>query len=200
MIINLNQKKENLVFYNTLLGIVLVFCVIFYWSYFNIESKTVASKSYTLEEGSTYGPIEVKEGQPKICTIRADMRGSNLSVYFNGEVLDDDEETLYEFGKELWHEDGYDSDGYWSESDRVMSANLTFSEPGTYFIKFNTEENLMNNISLTISVKKGSGIPYLMMGTWLLILSLMFFVILNKKWLAEKIEVLNDVLEEFSDD
>ena len=201
MIINTNLKKENLCFYNNLMLIVTVFCVIFFWSYFNIESQVVSSNKYSsLAEGSTYGPIVVKKGQPKICKIESNMFGNNINIYFSGEVLDEDKDTLYEFGKELWHEDGYDSEGYWSESDRKMSASLTFSEPGKYYIKFNTDENLLKNITLTIKVKKGSGIPYLMMGTCLFIIVLVFFTLLNRVWLSEKFDNLNDLLEEMSDD
>ncbi len=200
MIINPNLKKENLCFYNNLMLIVTVFCVIFFWSYFSAEYQVIAKKFYTLNEGSTYGPIVVKKGQTKICRIETDLHGNNLSLYFSGEVLDKDKETLYEFGKELWHEEGYDAEGYWSESERHMAANLTFSEPGTYYIRFHTDENLMHNIGMTIKVKKGSGIPYLMIGTYLFIIVLIFFILLNRAWLFEEFENLNDLLEEMSDD
>ena len=201
MIVNPNLKKENLLFYNNLMLIVAIFCGIFFFSYFSIEHQVVAKKSYSnLGEDSTYGPIVVKEGQPKICKIIPRMHGDNVSVYFSGSVLDEDKDTLYEFGKELWHESGYDSEGYWSESDRDMTASLTFSEPGTYYIQFNTEENLMKNIYLEIKVQKGSGIPYFMMGTYLFVIMLIFFILLNRTWLAETFEKLNDFLEEISDD
>ena len=147
-----------------------------------------------------YGPIVVKKGQPKICKIRSLMYGENTNIYFSGEVLDKDKDTLYEFGKDLWHESGYDSEGYWSESDRNMEAKLAFTEPGTYYIQFHTDENMMKNISLEIVVKKGSGIPHLMMGMDLLIILYILFILMNKKWVCENLEKLNDALEEMSDD
>ena len=132
--------------------------------------------------------------------IKSSMHGNNRNVYFSGEVLDEDKETLYEFGKELWHEDGYDSEGYWSESDRNMSAKLSFTEPGTYYIQFNTENKRMKLIQLQIIVKKGSGLPHLIVGFYSLIFAILCFVILNKKWVCEELEKLNDWLEEISDD
>ena len=200
MIINPNWKKENLYFYNNLMLIVAIFCAIFFYSYFSVESKTVAKKTYSMAEGAIYGPIEVKKGQAKICKVESNMYGNNINTYFSGEVLDSDKETLYEFGKDLWHEDGYDSEGYWSESDRKMSASLTFSEPGTYYIQFHTDNNLISNISLTIRLKKGSGIPYFMMGTYLFVIMMAFFIVLNRNWVCDNFEKLNDMLEEMSDD
>lgn len=200
MIVNPKQKKENLLFYNNLMLIIAIFCAVCFWTYFTVENETVDQKRYSLDEGSIYGPIVVKKGHPKICKIKSSMYGDNRSVYFSGEVLDEDKDTLYEFGKDLWHEDGYDSDGYWSESDRDMSACLTFTEPGKYYIQFHTDENMMQSIGLEIIVKKGSGIPHLMIGFYFLILTLIVFSVLNKEWLAENFEKLNDMLEEMSDD
>ncbi len=200
MIVNPKQKKENLFFYNNLMFICAVFCLICFWTYYSIESQTIAKRSYSLDEGSMYGPIVVKKGQPKICKIRSSMYGENTNIYFSGEVLDKDKDTLYEFGKDLWHESGYDSEGYWSESDRNMEAKLAFTEPGTYYIQFHTDENMMKNISLEIVVKKGSGIPHLMMGMDLLIILYILFILMNRKWVGENLEKLNDALEEMSDD
>jgi len=200
MKVNPKQKLENLYFYNNLMLIVAIFCAVCFVTYFNIENQTIAKKTYSLDEGSTYGPIVVKKGQPKICKIKSAMYGDNRSIYFSGEVLDEDKETLYEFGKDLWHESGYDSEGYWSESDRNMAACLTFTEPGKYYIQFHTDENMMNQIGLEIVVKKGSGIPHLMMGMYLLIITILIFIMLNREWVGENLEKLNDILEEMSDD
>lgn len=200
MIVNPKQKKENLYFYNNLMLILAIFSAICCFTYFSVESQKLASKTYSLQEGSIYGPIVVKKGQAKICTIETSMFGNNRSVYFTGEVLDEDKDTLYEFGKELWHEDGYDSEGYWSEADRNVKASLSFTEPGTYYIQFNTDEKAMYSISTRIVVKKGSGIPHLMVGIYVLIFIWIFFIMLNREWVAEAYVKLNDALEEMSDD
>lgn len=200
MKVNPKQKKENLFFYNNLMLIVAIFCAVCFITYFTIENETIAKRTYSLDENSTYGPIEVKKGQAKLCKIRSSMYKDNQSIYFSGEVLDEDKETLYEFGKDLWHESGYDSEGYWSESDRNMEARLAFTEPGKYYIQFHTDENMMNDITLEIVVKKGSGIPHLMMGSYLILIVIFLFVIMNRKWVCENLEMLNDKLEEMSDD
>ena len=201
MIVNPKEKIQTTFFYNNLMLILSIFCLVCFITYFNLENSSIAKKSYyDLREDSTYGPIVVKKGQTKICSIRTRMDANNTSVYFSGEVQDEDHESLYEFGKELWHESGYDSEGYWSESDDLLVASLTFSEPGKYYIQFNTDEKRMNQISMTINVKKGSGIPHFIMGIYSLLFVYIFFIIRNRKWVSENLDKLNDVLEEMSDD
>lgn len=201
MKVNPTLRLENNIFYNTICLIMAIFCIACFWTSMNMENKVVNSKTYNgLQEGSIYGPIKVKKGQSKICTIKANFYGDNASAYLSGEVLDEDKDTLYEFGKDFWHESGYDSEGYWSESERNMKADLTFSEEGTYYIQFNTEENSMYNIGIEIQVKKGTGIPHLMMGTIILILLLFIFYFNNRDWIAQFADKANDVLEDMCDD
>ena len=205
MLIDPKQKLKNIFFYNNLLLIVCIFSIICLITAFSIENTTTAKKTYyDIQEGTTYGPIEVSKGKPVILEFKTSMHGSNKSVYLSGEVQDADRDTLYEFGKEMLHEDGYDSEGYWSESDRDMKASLSFTEPGTYYVQFNSEYgvegNRINDVYLTIQRKKGSGIPHLMMGVYSLILSLLTFVIFNRKWVSEKLAAINEKLEEMSDD
>ncbi len=142
MIIDPKKKLRDLYFYNNLLLIICIFCALCFITYFFLENAK-APKSYytgTLVSGQIFGPIKVYKGHPKIIAIDSRYLGAdNNYEYISGEVLDENENTLYEFGKELWRESGYDSDGYWAESDTNMSAKLVFSTPGTYFIRFNKE-------------------------------------------------------------
>ena len=113
--------------------------------------------------------------------------------------MDENKDSIYEFGKDSWQESGYDSEGYWSESDAGMTSKLTFSEPGTYYIKLGTENNKLSQFNITISRKKGSGIPHFMLGTYVLLLLAVTFVFLNINWVKEKMIELNDKLEDMSD-
>lgn len=201
MIVNPKEKKLTLMFYNNLMFILAIFSLICLATYFNLENKVVSSsKSFFLEKGSMYGPIVVKKNKPVVCTLKASMCDDNTGIYLTGEVLDEEKETLYEFGKELWHESGYDAEGYWSESDRNLKANLSFTEEGKYYIQFNTDENYMGNVAVSISTKKGSGIPHLMMGFCILLLVYIFFVMLNREWVSETLENIDEWIEEHADD
>ena len=118
MIIRPQQKLKDKLFYNNLTLIVVIFSIICFVTSMLLQSTFYYNKTMNyLNEGQIVGPIKVKN-KPVICKIMADFSGNNTSSYLSGEVLDENKDTLYEFGKDLWHESGYDSDGYWSESDR----------------------------------------------------------------------------------
>ena len=199
MLINPQQRKKNLLFYNNICLIVCIFCALCFFTAWNLQNSKFTEKTYNLQENSIVGPIKV-ENKSLIYKVKAYFNGRNSSSYISGEVLDEDKDTLYEFGKDLWHEEGYDSDGHWSESERDMVANLTFSEKGIYYLKFNTEENSMDNITITISVSRGSYIPHLQAGTSFMLILLFVWLFMNRKWVSEKLVALNDILEEMSEE
>lgn len=200
MIIRPQQKLKDKLFYNNLTLIVVIFSIICLITSMLLQSTYYYNKSVNyLNEGQIFGPIKVKN-KPVICKIMADFSGNNTSSYLSGEVLDENKDTLYEFGKDLWHESGYDSDGYWSESDRKMTAYLTFKDKGTYYIQFNTDENNMYNISVTFQLVKNSYVAHSKAGTLALLLAMIVFYLLNASWINEKMSIIDDKLADMSED
>lgn len=201
MIIDPKEKLKTKFFYNNLILIVCIFAVINFvtaiWLNQGIYSE---KKFFNLQEGASFGPIIIEKGKPRIYSIITKFNGMESSAYLSGEVQNEEGDALFEFGKDLWHESGYDSDGYWSESDRNMRADLSFTEPGTYIIQLNTEENRLNDFNVRIVCRKGSGIPHTMVGAYLLLFVIISFCILNFHWVRERYIALNDWLEEHSDD
>lgn len=201
MLVDPKQKLRNRYFYNNLLLILSVFALLCIFTSICLEINSPSVKRYSfLQEGQTFGPIVVAKNRPVIYEIKSHFRGINDSSYIYGEVLDEEKDTLYEFGKDSWHESGYDSEGYWSESDMSMTSKLAFSEPGTYYIKLSTENNKLSQFNIVLSRKSGSGIPHLMMGIYTLLLLTIAFIMLNISWVKEKMVQLNDKLEDMSDD
>ena len=199
MLINPQQRKKNLLFYNNICFIVCIFCIVCFFTAIHFQNSKVAEKTYNLQENSIVGPIKVTD-KSQVYKVKAHFSGDNSSSYISGEVLDENKDTLYEFGKDLWHESGYDSEGYWSESDRNMTADLAFSEKGTYYLQFNTEENSMKNITITIRLQKGSYVAHLQTGVMSMLLLLFVWIFINKIWVKEQLVILNDKLEEMSEE
>ncbi len=194
------QKLRDNLLYNNICIIVCIFSILCFITALFFHNSVIKEKTfYNLQEDATFGPINVTD-KSQVYKIIVYFNGDNTSSYISGEVLDEDKDTLYEFGKDLWHESGYDSEGYWSESDRKMVTDLTFSEKGTYYIQFNTEENSMRYLKITVQLKKGSYVAHLEIGGIFLIFITLLWCMLNKKWVKEKLVVLNDKLEEMSDD
>lgn len=200
MIIRPQQKLKDKLFYNNLTLIVVIFAIICLVTSMLLQSTFYYNKTmHYLNEGQIVGPIKVKN-KPVICKVMANFSGDNTSSYLSGEVLDENKDTLYEFGKDLWHESGYDSDGYWAESDRKMTAYLTFKDKGTYYIQFNTDEKNMYNISVTIQLVRNSYVAHSKAGTLALMLAMIVFYLLNVSWINEKLSIINDKLAEMSED
>ena len=196
MIINPKDKQKENLFYNNICIIICIFCIAcFSTALFFQISNTKSAKYTNLQENSTYGPIKVTN-RNVIYKITAHFSGMNTSTYILGEVLDGNKDILYDFGKDLWHEEGYDSEGHWSESSREMSANLTFSEKGTYYIRFKTEEGSINNIQIKIELLKGSYIAHLQAGTLFMILLIILFCSANARWIGEKLTELKESMED----
>ena len=195
MIINSSKKYRDLYFYNNLLLIVVIFSVICFGTYFKIEfQKTTKVYNNKVRSGQMFGPITIKKDKPLIYTIKSNSAFlKNRSIYFSGEVLDKNKDVLYEFGKEFWHESGYDSEGHWSESDTHMEAKLAFTEPGTYYIRIFQEGKAYCQMS--IEKKYASGIPHLMTGTWFLLAACIIFGILNPHYIKEVCERIDESLE-----
>ncbi len=212
MIIDPKKKIRDLHFYNNLLIIVVIFCITCFITSISLENGG-QTKSYsgTIKQGQLFGPIKIEKNKPKIYIIKSSFYGDNSSTYITGEVLDENKDTLYEFGKDLWHESGYDSDGYWSDSDRNMQVKLTFSEPGTYYIQmgeetetssyrsYNAPSNTASGSSLQIISARSSGIPHLMIGTYFLLGAIFIFIFLNPQWVGERLEGWNERLGEMGD-
>ena len=187
---------EKDLFINNICIIISIFCLLFFITAFKIDSSVEASKKYyDISEGAYYGPIVIKD-KPKVCKIHASTYGLNKSsFYLSGEVLDEDKETLFEFGKEFWHEDGYDSEGYYSEGDYNSDIDLTFDKAGKYYIQFHSNnvlktEKMPHDVSIKIELKKGSALPYLYFGILGVIIAIFVFFsnASNREWYNEFME------------
>ena len=200
MKINPQQKLRNTFFYNNLCIIVCLFCIICFITSISYQTSSLKKFNFpSLKEGAKIGPIKV-QNKSEIYKIIVSFKGNNSSTYISGEVLDKDKDTLYEFGKDLWHESGYDSEGYWSESDRKMTAYLTFGEKGVYYIQFRTDENSIRDINITIEHQRGSYIAHFKVGTLFLLIIMIVGYFINTEWINTKVKIIYEKILEYADD
>lgn len=136
------------------------------------------------EEGkdvATIGPITVQKYKEVYEITIASSLPENSWAFVEGEVLDAEKDYLFSFGKELWHETGYDSDGAWRESDNNYSMKLTFPQPGQYYLNLKTEGSYNPDaVQVTISKKRGSSIPHMVFGIFTLLIGIILNEIRNK--------------------
>ena len=201
MKIDPNQDKDNLIFINNLCLILSIFSIIYFITAFTLMNTGTPIKTCKFTDGMEI-PIEVKD-KAEVYKVEAyysgRINGENVSI--TGEVLDEHDETLYEFGKDMWSEEGRDDEGYWSDSSRDMSIELAFKEKGKYKIKLNKEgsaDNAINNsIEIKIKNKVKSYVGFTQAGIGAVLLALLVFYIFNASWVNSGI---GSAVEEMTDD
>ncbi len=201
MKIDPNQDKDNLIFINNLCLILSIFSIIYFITAFTLMNTGTPIKTCKFTDGMEI-PIEVKD-KAEVYKVEAyysgRINGENVSI--TGEVLDEHDETLYEFGKDMWFEEGRDDEGYWSDSSRDMSIELAFKEKGKYKIKLNKEgsaDNAINNsIEIKIKNKVKSYVGFTQAGIGAVLLALLVFYIFNASWVNSGI---GSAVEEMTDD
>lgn len=199
MKINTKLQKEKNIFYNNIVLIVISFVIIFLVTSIFLNDMGYLVRSDILRDGMTYGPIKVTD-RPQIYRLIAYFSGQSATFDVSAEVLDEDKDTLYEIGKELWYEEGYEDGEYYKESDRKLRANITFKEKGTYYIQVRSESMNLNDCEIYLRHATSSYLAHFEVGIILLILSLIVFYMKNSLWVKEKMEFIDDKLEDIFDD
>ncbi len=161
------------------------------WFYSNETVKVIYSV-YNPQESKEYkefGPIAVSEkGAVYRISVNAKLANQSWS-FIEGEVLNNDKEYLFSFGKELSYYSGSD----WSEVDDDYSIKVTFPQIGKYYLRFKTESSHNpQNITVKVSSRVGSSLPHF----WFGIITLIIGVILNEIHNRTIIRVLGSLSNE----
>lgn len=184
------------------------FISFFVAAYFSYAAKT--DNYRIVMQGKTKVALAnaTSDRQPpnQIGPIVVDKRGetyeivSNVSVPTNRwnfieiEVLDMNDEYLYSFGQELWHETGRDSDGFWREQRGDFETRITFPEPGFYYLNFWVQSNYEtknDRINVQLIKRNGSTVLHNWLGIILFVIGIIM-VEVQYGALCKTIEVLND--------
>ena len=133
-------------------------------------------------EGGTVGPIVTEEENTVLLIEIKQHMSSNGWIFVEGEVMDDDEEYLFGFGEELWHESGYD-EGPWTEWKTDFDLKVTLPEKGTFYLGFKTESQPAATTPINVKVQKkvGSSVPHFAAGLLGLIFGFVLYRIAAKQ-------------------
>ncbi|MFN3650475.1 MAG: DUF4178 domain-containing protein [Armatimonadota bacterium] len=85
-------------------------------------------------EGQRFGPFPLRaEGRVHRLEIHGALHEQSAWI---GAVLEDEQEReLITVDRDMWDESGYDSDGYWHESDVHASTDFVVKQPGSYYLR-----------------------------------------------------------------
>lgn len=138
--------------------------------------EQVATRDYAV-----IGPFQVQQAGTVIKASFASNLPLNSWSFVEAELLDQDRDYLFSFGKELWHETGVDSDGKWTESDISYEMKFTVAEPGTYFLNIKTQGSAMpGRIRVMLATTIGSSIPHFAFGIITLVIGLIMNEVVNR--------------------
>jgi hypothetical protein len=144
--------------------------------FYSGESVKVIHNAYYPQKSEPYkefGPIVVAEEDAVYrIKVRAYLAQQSWS-FVEGEVLNEEREYLFSFGKELSHYSGSD----WSEVDNDYTIKITFPATGKYYLRFKAESSRTpKSIAVEVHSQVGSGVPHF----WFGIITLIIGIILNE--------------------
>ena len=169
-----------------IIGIFIAFSILCFITscFMNMNTDSVIKENISTT-GGEIGPIEVKKDYSVYNVHVEKYIGDNSWSFIGGDVLDQDKNYLFGFGKELWRESGFDSDGPWTEQDTDLNIKITFNKAGTYYLRFNddsndattSQSNNLSDLQVTVSPKHGSSLIHFILGCIALIIIFGLFFI-----------------------
>ncbi len=106
-------------------------------------------------------------------SVRANLPLQSWS-FIEGQILDANQEYLFSFGKELWFEEGRDSQGYyWKQKDTQYSLDITLPQTGLHHVQFLIDsEQAPSNVRIEMYRQTGSSIPHFWFGVICLVIAI----------------------------
>ncbi|WP_120498152.1 hypothetical protein [Kiloniella sp. EL199] len=164
--------------------VLLGFAILFLGTGFVLSTTSDVTKgNYQLND--SIGPLEVTSDYT---VYNIDVQGyleDKSWLYLELVLQNSQKEYLFSFGKELWRESGYDSDGAWSESESHFSQKITIPKKGTYFLAI-TGGSSTNRGSMKVNITEqaASALPHMWIGVLLLIIGIILNEIKNRTLLS----------------
>jgi hypothetical protein len=150
--------------------------------YFNSSSGEMV-KGNLLHTGGEIGPIKVEKNNT-VYSVKVNQKLSNSGdwSFVSGDVLGENKEYLFGFGKEFWKESGYDDDGPWREVVDNFEIKVTFYKAGIYYLNFKTEMSsgiAGSEVNVTVESMNGSSLAHFTLGFISIIIGLFTLFFLN---------------------
>lgn len=138
-----------------------------------------------LDEEAKVGPLVIEEPM-SVVEVNVNKPFSKYGVWsaISGDVFDENNQFLFSFQKELWQEEGTDSEGHWSETVSNINFKVTFREPGNYWVYLEQEGSpeAVKDMTVTLMHKAGSALPHMILGCILLGILFVTWSITNTSW------------------
>jgi len=141
------------------------------------ETVSVVSVTNLKKEGGVIGPIEVKK-ENTVYIVRATQPvGLGAWSAIDIGVYDENDQYLFSFNSDMWHESGYD-EGYWEEDESTFDIAINFNKPGKYTLDVSVESSdatKVNDLVISVEERRGSALMFYWMAVMSFIAAFIVF-------------------------
>jgi len=180
------DDEDKKIKYNKMVSVLIGFAAVcFITSLIMNRDIGTSYKASFSSFGGELGPINVKKNYSVYeISIKQSLHYNGAWSFVGGDVLDENKNYLFGFGKELWKASGYDSDGPWSEEETKYDIKTTFPKKGIYYLRFKAESNQesTSDIHVKVSPKQGSSLAHFVLAILCLIMGVGLWVYTNLSW------------------
>ena len=101
-------------------------------------------------------PVFVLKGHTSNVRLTIDTDLTNNWAYFNVALINDQNGTAYDFGREVSYYTGYDEDGRWTEGSTLDRSTVPSVPPGQYYLRVQPElgNDNQNAVGYTLTVQR----------------------------------------------
>ncbi len=132
------------------------------------------------------GPVNNKKANTVYLVKVYQNLGNRASNYIGVDILNANKEFLFAFGKELWWEEGYDSDGRWTEGTKNVEMKITLKDVGEHYFRVSPDGSA-GGMHVTVEQRRGSSLPHFTMGIVSIIAGIGLLIYINRETLGEKL-------------
>lgn len=140
-----------------------------------------AGEQYPVMNYALIGPFAIDRPGRVLKVEMSAQLPVNSWCFIEGELLDEEQDYLLSFGKELWHENGKDDEGFWDERDSASDMKLTIPRAGQYYLNIRTQGDYRpSQIFVSLTQSYASSIPHTVFGCLTLLIGVVLNEIRNK--------------------
>ena len=147
------------------------FAILCFVTSFVMNSSSGDVVDQTLDSETLIGPVTNKKANTVYFVKVNQNLGNGASNYISIDVLNSKKEYLFAFGKELWWEEGYDSDGRWTEGTKNVEMKITIKDIGDHYFRISPDSKV-GSMRVTIEQKRASSLPHTILGIISIVLAI----------------------------
>ncbi|MDH3974121.1 MAG: hypothetical protein OEV42_07565 [Deltaproteobacteria bacterium] len=144
----------------------------------NMSTEVLIDKN--VENEALVGPVNNKKSNSVYFIKVYQNLANRQSNYIGVDILNDKKEYIFGYGKELWWEEGYDSDGRWTEGTKETEMKITLKDKGNHYFRISPDKK-KSTMRVKVEQKMASSLPHFILGIITIIFGIALVIYKNKE-------------------